>query len=248
MSTHALLKLAADPRLIPGVYSYCDHWCEQCRLTSRCLVFASTRAEGEMRDAGEWFAQISLDMNDAMELLQQEAAELGVELSAPPSPEDHSEAQAVRTLVTEHPLVDHARHYARLADVWLAGHAAAASAHAAARPIDTIRWYELQIGAKLHRALGSLASGPDDPEPGLQTDGNGSAKVALIGIDASIGAWFDLLALSPSRNGVAAIIERLHRLREDVEQAFPHARVFVRPGFDTGDAPWPEDLAAWPPA
>lgn len=27
------------PRLIPGVYRYCDSWCERCRFQQRCRVF-----------------------------------------------------------------------------------------------------------------------------------------------------------------------------------------------------------------
>jgi hypothetical protein len=30
-------ELAEDPRFIPGIYSYCDRWCERCALTSWCM-------------------------------------------------------------------------------------------------------------------------------------------------------------------------------------------------------------------
>src|SRR5258706_8545567 len=29
-----------DDRYIPGVYNYCDRWCERCRFQSRCRSFA----------------------------------------------------------------------------------------------------------------------------------------------------------------------------------------------------------------
>lgn len=35
-----LKQLAANPEHIPGVYNYCDRWCERCPLTRRCLNFA----------------------------------------------------------------------------------------------------------------------------------------------------------------------------------------------------------------
>ena len=31
---------ARDPKLIPGIYNYCDRWCERCPFTSRCMVYA----------------------------------------------------------------------------------------------------------------------------------------------------------------------------------------------------------------
>ena len=37
MDKHDLLKLAADPKYIPGIYNYCDRWCERCPFTSQCL-------------------------------------------------------------------------------------------------------------------------------------------------------------------------------------------------------------------
>jgi hypothetical protein len=38
MTSKRLKQLAANPRHIPGVYNYCDRWCERCPLTSRCLT------------------------------------------------------------------------------------------------------------------------------------------------------------------------------------------------------------------
>jgi hypothetical protein len=29
-----------DPRFIPGIYSYCDRWCERCEFSHRCFKFA----------------------------------------------------------------------------------------------------------------------------------------------------------------------------------------------------------------
>jgi hypothetical protein len=234
--------MAADPRLIPGVYNYCDRWCERCRLTSRCLVFARKREAADCGDIDGWLSRVAQDLSDTVALLQAKAAELGVDLSAAQSPMGHSAAQWATALATQHPLLEHARHYATLADVWLARHTSPAPLGSAAHAVEVIRWYQLQIAAKLFRALRSLVSVTDGSEQDLQADSNGSAKVALIGIEASLGAWLDLLRPAASRHGVAAIVGRLNLLRQEVEEVFPHARAFVRPGFDTGDVPWPDDL------
>jgi hypothetical protein len=37
MDKNDFLKLAADPKYIPGICNYCDRWCERCPFTSRCL-------------------------------------------------------------------------------------------------------------------------------------------------------------------------------------------------------------------
>jgi len=40
MDEERMDELAGDPRFIPGVYNYCDRWCERCALASRCLNHA----------------------------------------------------------------------------------------------------------------------------------------------------------------------------------------------------------------
>ena len=38
-----LVARAADPRLIPGIYNYCDGRCPRCPFTERCLTFLDNR-------------------------------------------------------------------------------------------------------------------------------------------------------------------------------------------------------------
>jgi hypothetical protein len=67
----------------------------------------------------------------------------------------------------------------------------------------------------------------------IQNDSNGKAKVALIAIDRSIAAWGKLsLLLSEKAGGIMPILSHLEALRRHTEQTFPHARDFIRPGFD----------------
>ena len=32
--------MAKNPDFIPGIYNYCDRWCERCAFTARCMNFA----------------------------------------------------------------------------------------------------------------------------------------------------------------------------------------------------------------
>jgi len=38
-----LKKMAQNPAFIPGIYNYCDLWCEHCKFTSRCMNFAMSK-------------------------------------------------------------------------------------------------------------------------------------------------------------------------------------------------------------
>jgi hypothetical protein len=67
----------------------------------------------------------------------------------------------------------------------------------------------------------------------MQQDADGSAKVAIIGIERSMAAWATLLRRFPDHEDGLFALGTLRQLLRQVEAAFPHARVFRRPGFDT---------------
>jgi hypothetical protein len=107
--------------------------------------------------------------------------------------------------------------------------------------LEVIRWYQFQIAVKIMRGLmrdesddiDDSESDEDKPEAGLQSDSDGSVKVALIGMERSISAWARLRELLPERAaGIVPIMLHLEQLRRATEQAFPKAQSFVRPGFD----------------
>jgi len=78
-----------------------------------------------------------------------------------------------------------------------------------------------------------LAEGWDVDGP---PDYDGSAKVALIGIDRSHEACLDVIACElVSVEDTRPLIEDLDWLRGELEQIFPRARAFVRPAFDEPD-------------
>jgi hypothetical protein len=91
------------------------------------------------------------------------------------------------------------------------------------------------ISVKIQRALGSRAHEAENPEfwAKVPKDSDGTAKIALIAIDRSIGSWATLLPVFPARqNATLEILALLSRLRVELEQEFPDAWAFVRPGFD----------------
>jgi hypothetical protein len=119
--------------------------------------------------------------------------------------------------------------------------------------IEVIRWYQFFVAAKLFRALMGLddeaadetlttddiLAGPesDDDEEmfaaGGNDDSDGSAKIALIAIDRSLSAWRVMQSSLPEKaESIVLMLIELERLRRMAEQIFPHARDFIRPGFD----------------
>ena len=99
-----------------------------------------------------------------------------------------------------------------------------------------IRWYQYFIAAKLTRAIQGKVEEEEEGEKRSEefpSDADGSAKIALIAIERSLGAW----AVIPRQYALYAervyeIISFLDHLRQAVEETFHGARSFIRPGFD----------------
>jgi len=258
-----LKDLAQDPRFISGVYNYCDRWCERCPLTSRCLTYAMEQ-EGDASDPAlqditnrAFWQRLEGILREAHELLDEILRDRGIEL--PPV-----DAEAERAFLQrhedarEHPCAVAATTYARRVKAWLEGAGPRlqargetlesqhrmglsivdpeADAERLRDAIEVIQWYQSQIAVKIMRAVGTAARDGACAEEPDQSDANGSAKVALIGMDRSAAAWAELLRQMPEEEDrILPLLVSLGRLRRDVEATFPSARAFVRPGFDTGE-------------
>jgi hypothetical protein len=262
MDKKQFLKLTENPDFIHGIFNYCDGWCERCGLTRRCAVYAVEREafpEQEARDlANERFwERLHETFELTLELLRDVARERGVDLTAEEPGDQKSNQEARRHDVRENPLVKGAKDYSAVVSQWLTAHEdvleeegrklrmeeelGIGDPHLAASSIldavEVIRWYQYQIMLKLMRAL-------DGEEPDMDSetneeidefpkDGDGSAKVALIGIDRSIGAWGTLRnCLTSAGESIMSMLVNLDGLRSNIEARFPDARQFVRPGFD----------------
>ena len=241
MRRRSLTTLANNPNLIPGIYNYCDRWCERCPLTSRCLVYATEQElddnvspEGQDIRNGDFWRKLTSIMDETRQMIAGWAQQAGIDLTQ--SEDEHqTRKQRRRQLVDNHPLTKAAKKYANAASDWfreLDQTIASQKFDPDAR--EVIQWYQYQIAVKTMRALSGRKEELEG-DPGL-ADSDGPAKVALIGIDRSILAW-RLMQLSVPEHGdsVIPLILQLERLRNRVEKHFPDARGFVRPGFD--DAP-----------
>ena len=258
-------RLAADPTLIPGVYNYCDRWCERCVLTARCLSFrmdrATARGRGaEGREAGagvqSFWDDIARSFALARRLVEREARKHGIDLdSAGALIEAEREERERRRLAARQGSELHhaATAYWKSAKALLerlqpelSDTAAALQSQArlgAGRPeevaadigdgLDVVQWYLFFIDVKLQRAVASQVDLVRDGGDGLPSDADGSAKIALVAIDRSIGAWARLRGhLASEADAILDQLVRLERLRRAVEREFPAARAFQRPGFD----------------
>ena len=233
-----LVTRARDPRLIPGIYNYCDRRCPRCAFTQRCLTYLDSeelQASGSDRSPAETIAD---SLRRTLEMLAEAARRDGVDLDANETSDDTTEPAIGEDLERhrQDPLAVRAREYGQLA--WRIGRAIAplAAARDDTPVIDaaaTIEWFSSMISAKVYRAICGQAEGWEGRDE-AQTDFNGSAKIALIGIAESRSAWRVLMeAGRATANGVPAqAVRRLEELDAAMRERFPRVMEFVRPGFD----------------
>lgn len=243
MNRERLKKLAADKRFIPGIYNYCDRWCERCSATTQCLNFSMSEEEfsdPETRDIRneKFWNKMSETFRDTIELLRESAKEWGVDLDPLEEKEDVEDIKAMNAAVENHLLCRATGGYSGWVEDWFKERetlffetvSAARDGVDLDETVEVIRWYQYFICTKVMRAVRGTIVEEDDQCP---KDSDGSAKIALIAIDRSIGAWAALRQyLTNDTKGVIDLITFLDSLREALEKAFPKARAFIRPGFD----------------
>ncbi|HKR12841.1 MAG TPA: hypothetical protein VJT15_12350 [Pyrinomonadaceae bacterium] len=232
MQRRSLTELANNPDLISGIYNYCDRWCERCPLTSRCLVYATEKEEDgssqthDLTNEAFW-RKLGTIFQETRDMIAEWTREAAIDLDRAEEEDDPSQRKKKRRQVDNHPLACAGKKYANDASDWF-------------RELDqvvdwdareVIQWYQYQIAVKTMRARSARIDEQETTD--FPQDSDGSAKVALIGIDRSIGAWRLMqLSLPERESSIVPLILQLERLRQRIEKAFPEAREFVRPGFD----------------
>jgi hypothetical protein len=156
------------------------------------------------------------------------------EESRSPLPDNGPVRHELRVVPERDAIDDRAEAYSRRAREWLNTREFELSSQERDQgdPRDVIGWFHMMIHVKAMRALHGLAE--DDPaDRAWPPDYDGSAKVALLGIDRSHTAWLDLAEVGAiSVSEAATFIDDLEWLRAALERTFPKARAFVRPAFD----------------
>ncbi|MBC8320325.1 MAG: hypothetical protein H8E34_06365 [Bacteroidetes bacterium] len=262
-----------DGDFIPGIYNYCDAWCERCLYVDRCRNFASRKVIEREIEAKEkrkksieenknFWNQVNRTIEDAAEIIDEEfpltKGNYDFLFVDSEYDEDSEEARMEhkekRRKATNHYITKVADRYENSTHKWFEdkkeiliqdynseteelvvscpGIVKEWDIKQLTESVSLIRWYEMQIYVKIIRALSSNFAELEDADlsEGFPKDSDGSAMVALLGIDRSIGAWNILLGmLKEEKNNIWTIIKLLLWLRMEIEKTFPDARNFVWP-------------------
>ncbi len=227
---------------ISGIHNYCDRWCEKCDYTKQCASFSlgkdiySGDEDNDIRNEAFW-DKLSLMFEATMELLEEKMQEFDI------TPDDiEIDILAIKDKTKIHPLEKTAKTYANRVHKWVSENEQEMEFVLSDNSFDnkkisykeateTILWYHFFIAAKLHRAMSGYFE--KDEEDVRKQDMNGSAKIALIAVERSIGAWGILLQrFSNYEDEIFDFIKTLGKMQNNIKLIFPDAENFIRPGFD----------------
>ena len=240
---------AADPALIPFISNYCDRRCDRCRFRNRCGAYRLESIDERMASVPPGCAAPSplegataaviRSLRHTVRTLRQLADAHGLARNV--TREELEDAarreEAIHDKAIAHPLVESAKQYffstmpivrALRPLILERGDDAVIEA------VETIEAVAALVPSKVFRAISSLEEDDHDPDE-VQSDENGSAKIARIVIADSRAAWQVLMQLGrASADGVPAqLVRQLDEIDAGLAARFPKAMAFVRPGFDT---------------
>jgi hypothetical protein len=251
-----------NQELIPGIYNYCDRWCERCTFTARCATYEGTSHlspdQLDFNNKAFW-QQISNNLQETMALLFEDAKERGIDLNALTDAEideANKDRSLLRDAAMKTPVSKLCKSYQNLVAPFVKRsegfvdktrelvdhlHLGIKSPEDVAYAVagigecfEVIQWYLFFIHGKIQRALqGKIEDNGWDDANGFLKDYDGSAKIALIAIDKTMAAWMNLYELLPACEDVALkALSLLQKIKHLTQDTFPEAIQFKRPGFD----------------
>jgi hypothetical protein len=248
-------------KIIPGIHNYCDRWCERCAFSNRCEVGIQemkSTVPADMNTEAFW-EQIGKNFQKALDMLHKAAKQHGIEITEftpEEKKEHHANEKKKQKKIDGTALIALSQKYTDLAHEWLKDNKEVADkgleliTHLELgvqtgeqtkeitlqlkESLDIIQWYLFFFYIKFQRAMsGKIEADEWDDETGYQTDANGSAKVAMIAVERTMGAWQNMLELGAiNEDKCLDLLSLLEQIKNAAIKEFPDAKKFVRVGFD----------------
>lgn len=245
---------------IPGIHNWCDRWCEKCPFIASCAVGENELELIEQKQKGfnpDFWDGIKEHFTKSIELLDKLTQQKEIDLNAISDEEGNKinlEKEKQWQEGENHPICQIASQYAKECEQILSSDfiqnmcdsegekidlgledKAYKNLSQFKEAIDIIRWYMFFIPAKCHRLMmENMDREFEDYEfPPEKRSYNGTAKITLISLERSIAAWGVLLKLLPDQQDeILSELALLQKLQRMIENEFPDAMRFIRPGFD----------------
>lgn len=248
-----------EGKFIPGIYNYCDRWCERCLMTDKCfLYYREEERQIEHKVAGRHphdmdvvIEDVHKSFEETLEMLREMAEEQGIDLDAidaeslPPEPDVSEHALKIKSEKYSFAVHDFLPKLHKVINLEIEGINASSVINSieAVDDIEDIRecyeiieWYHFFISVKIARALsGKIEAVQEDKEndEDAMSDVNGSAKIAHEALVKSMNAFTRVIEWNQGlRDDIMPFLIEIYGLINEVDKEFPGHKDFKRPGFD----------------
>jgi hypothetical protein len=231
---------------ISGIYNYCDRWCEKCAFTSRCQNYKNLKDAGLLEEVDlnnpKFWESLAAVFTNTLQLLHADALQRGLD-----SNPIHIDEVAIKKNGQElknHSLVLMAADYSQILEAFFEKREeqilslldTILDEEKTGKIIDSIdvaRWYQHFVPAKISCAVSAklcLTNMENEIEP---DDALGFAKVSLVSIERTMLSLTLLYNELPLLlDDIIPILSYLEILKKTVENYFPGAYQYIRPGLD----------------
>lgn len=241
---------------IPGIYIYCNRWCEMCPFTIKCEAFAADKsfqnAEHDEKMKKFWH-DLESGIGKNEENIIGLAAEKGISLTEFDKPTNKKDFDLFQKGAKSNLILKAGRDYEDLVDDWFDkaieeyGLAIVETENGAMPKLDNILpgndkynpmfeivlRFQLQIYLKLSRMFYSKGREGDKPEEGVEADNPYAVgKTNIETIMRSFAAWSIIAEKYPKDEMIFDLLVLLLRLKNNIITNFPETEKFVRVGLD----------------
>ena len=219
--------MTKKPSTIPGIYDYCNGWCDRCIMVKFCSKSNTTEVTDQREREREnilFWNKITVPPKDSDQISKLVALKHGIEINRLSEEERHYydlNKKKENEFKNKHPITKMTTRYIRSGGTWLQFIEKFTQSEGASAGyfnkklrlsdnaiieersdisiyIEVLHWYIYFIYSKSARALnGYFEDDGWELVNGLQRSYDGSAKAALLAIDHSMNAWSNLYNLVP---------------------------------------------------
>ena len=243
-------------KIIPGIYLYCNRWCEMCPFTIKCEAFAADNSfqNAEHDDEKKRFWQeLESSILKTEEQVVGRAAKEGISLTEFDEPTQKKDFDLFQKGAKSNLILKAGRDYEDLVDDWFDkameeyGLAMVETINGAMPKLDTVLpgnekanqmfeivlRFQLQIYLKLSRMFYSKGREGAELEEGVEADNpNAVGKTTLETLKRSFAAWSVIAEKYPEDKMIFEILILILRLKNNIIAEFPEIEKFERLGLD----------------
>ncbi len=244
-----------EEKLIPGIYNYCDRWCEHCNYTDRCRLF-QTEAERNIKhilndedpnDPKVFASDITENLMNAVEMLREKFEELNID------PEEVEDAElfpapdfnsyAINNLAESFtnnlfPLLESLYEEQKLLSNDDENNDFQSDKQKEIKvSLSVLEWYAPQVYVKTKRLLQSreeyLAQDDEELKDLDKEDFYVTAKLLLLATENCISSIHKLQQYFTSHSDeLSDLIIQLHSIKKELIILVPDVTEYKRPYFD----------------